>query len=199
MQALCQSQAKSLQQPQRSYPKGVKNLVVTQNLPKKINLTWDDASFDDFSHYNVYRSASKYLPYTYLAKTSSNSFEDLINSNGSTRYYKVTVVDKDGLESLKQDEPVAGATLSQPQAPKITQINYDGSGVNLSWSEVNRAVSYTIYRKGGSGEKTISDLTYTSYTDNEIEPNASYSYKVVAIDEFGLSSDTSSSADISIK
>ena len=70
------------------------NLQATTTAPKKIVITWDSAVGEDFSHYNVYRTMSKILPYTYLAKTTSNSYEDLLNSNGPQRYYKVTVVAK---------------------------------------------------------------------------------------------------------
>ena len=136
---------------------------------------------------------SKILPYTYLAKTTSNSYEDLLNSNGTQRYYKVTVVDKDGLESLKQDEPLAA-----PAAPTFTSASFDGSGANLSWNGVERATSYTLYREGGS-ERTINGITGTSYTDTSVQPRATYTYQIIAVDEFGIGSDKSAKVEISIK
>ena len=65
------------------------------------------------SYYKIYSTSNKFLPYTYLIKTTSNSYEDLINENGATRYYKITIVDKDGLESKKPGEPVVGMTLAE--------------------------------------------------------------------------------------
>ncbi|WP_258033317.1 fibronectin type III domain-containing protein [Campylobacter concisus] len=184
-------------QQQRSYPKPVTNLQATKNAPKKIILTWDYMPAEDFSYYKVYRTTSKFLPYTYLAKTTSNTYEDLINTNAATRYYRVTAVDKDGLESLKQEEPIVGSTLGAPKTPNIS-AKYDGSGVNVSWSAVDRASSYTVYRSGAS-EKIFSGISENSLYDNSVQAGASYSYSVVAIDEYGIASDKSSKAEVSIK
>ena len=137
------------------------------------------------------------MPYTYLAKTTSNTYEDLINTNAATRYYRVTAVDKDGLESLKQEEPIVGITLGAPKSPSIS-ASYDGSGVNVSWSAVERASSYTLYR-GGASEKVFSNISETSIRDDSVQPGASYTYSVVAVDEYGIASDKSSKAEVSTK
>lgn len=187
-----------IQATTKKLPNPVTKINATQNEPKKIVLTWQAPQIDDFSHYNVYRAISKFLPYTYVAKTSDTSFEDLINSNGTTRYYKVTAVDIDGLESLKQNEPVLGATLAQPDAPQIS-ANFDGSGINVSWERVNRASYYSIFRSGGGDDKSFSNITETSFYDSDITQNSTYKYRVVAVDEFGLSSDKSNSIEIAVK
>lgn len=142
---------------------------------------------------------SKILPYTYLAKTVSNSYEDLLNSNGAQRYYKVTVVDKDGLESLKQDEPALGQTLVAPAIPSFTSATFDGSGANLSWNRVERAGSYTLYREGGSGNRTINGITSTVYNDTSVQSGEVYTYRIIAVDEFGIGSDKSDKVEISTK
>lgn len=152
---------------------------------------------EDFSYYKVYRTTSKFLPYTYLAKTTSNTYEDLINTNAATRYYRVTAVDKDGLESLKQEEPIVGITLGAPKTPSVS-ASYDGSGVNVSWSAVDRASSYTVYRSGAS-EKVFSGISDTGLRDDSVQAGASYSYSVVAVDEYGIASDKSSKAEVSTK
>ncbi|CAD7289165.1 hypothetical protein LMG7974_01373 [Campylobacter majalis] len=172
---------------QRSYPKGVTNLNATQGEPKKIVISWQPSITSDVVYYNVYRSASKFLPYAYLAKTNETSFEDLINSNGVTRYYKVTAVDIDELESLRQDEPVVGSTLDAPLSPEITAL-YDGGGINVSWSSVARAKSYTLTRSGGDKEMVFSGLNSNSYYDSDIQLGTKYSYKIVAVDEYGIES-----------
>lgn len=184
-------------QRQRSYPKSVTNLQATKNAPKKIILTWDYAPAEDFAYFKVYRTVSKILPYTYLAKTTSNTYEDLINTNAATRYYRVTAVDKDGLESLKQEEPIVGITLGAPKTPNIS-ASYDGIGVNVNWNAVDRASSYTVYRSGAS-EKIFSGIDGTGLRDDSVQKGASYSYSVVAIDEYGIASDKSSKAEVSIK
>ncbi|WP_034969261.1 fibronectin type III domain-containing protein [Campylobacter mucosalis] len=184
---------------QRSYPRGVSNVTASKNAPKKIVLTWDSVMFDDFSHYKIYRTSSKILPYRNIAKTDKNVFEDLVNKNGEQMYYKITVVDKDGLESLKPNEPTIGSTLSSPEAPVLSQARFDGSSVYLSWNATNRAVSYTILRSGGESKKTINGINDTSYIDSSIKIGEKYSYKVVGVDEYGISSEHSNEVDVSTK
>lgn len=183
----------------KELPPPVTNASATQNRPKKIVLSWQPPVVKDFSHYNVYRSVSKFLPYTYLVKTTSTSYEDLINSNGATRYYKITAVDIDGLESLKLGEPIVGSTLEAPIAPKIISAKYNENKVFISWRAVDRAIYYTIYKSGGGYDKVISDIRSTSYDDFDIQPDLKYSYKVVAVDEFGLNSEKSDSIEVSTK
>ncbi|WP_336610050.1 fibronectin type III domain-containing protein [Campylobacter sp. 7477a] len=168
-------------------------------MPKKIILSWDSNVGEDFAHYRIYRTSSKILPYTLVDKTTSNSYEDLINSNGVQRYYKVTVMDKDQLESLKQKEPTAGQTLSSPSTPAFTSISFDGTAINLSWNVVDRAVSYTLYREGGGVEKIISDIAQTNYSDAAIQVGVTYNYRVISVDEFGLGSDKSDKVEINTK
>ncbi|WP_338083713.1 hypothetical protein [Campylobacter anatolicus] len=186
-------------QLQRSYPKSVINLQATTNAPKKIILTWDSSISNDFSHYNIYRSKSRFLPYTYLVKTSSNSYEDLLTANGVEYLYKVTVVDKDGLESLKQDEAVLGKTLEAPVAPVFVSAHFDGNAVNLRWNIVENAKGYTLYREGGSTERVINDIQATNYTDRNVQMDTNYTYYVVAVDEYGLASNKSNQVQVQVK
>ncbi|MGG7047620.1 MULTISPECIES: hypothetical protein [unclassified Campylobacter] len=155
-------------------------------------------SFDDFSHYNIYRTSSKFLPYSHIAKVSGNSYEDLVNDNGVTMYYKITVVDKDELESLRQDEGIVGMTLGEPAAPVLISANFDGSSIYLSWSEVARANSYTIVRSGGT-DKKINGINATTYTDTALQQGQSYEYKIMAVDEYGITSKASNTIKVSTK
>lgn len=179
-------------------PHTVQNIKTTTNLPKKITITWDAVPNDDIAYYKVYSSPTSILLFTYLAKTHDTKFEDLINTNGRTRYYKVTAVDKDGLESEKQDA-IMGRTLGAPNEPTITKAIHDGSQITVTWGGVNRASTYTLIRKGNSETKKIGGITGTTYVDSNVMPGVEYTYKVVAIDEHGLASDSSDSVDITIE
>jgi len=173
-------------------PPIVENVRASQNIPKKIVLTWDVSPRKDISYYKVYRALNPLLFYSYHAKTAENRFEDLVNENGKTYYYKVTAVDKDGLESPKQDTPIAGSTLSVPQSVSITSINHDGRSVMLTWmNNDNRAVSYTILKEFDGKEYKLTGIKSLSYKDEDVIPGIEYKYRVVAIDRYGLSSEPS--------
>ena len=55
-----------------------------------------------------------------------------------------------------------------------------------------------MYRSGAS-EKVFSGISDTGLRDDSVQAGASYSYSVVAVDEYGIASDKSSKAEVSIK
>ncbi len=181
-------------------PSTVTNIQASNNTPKKIILTWDSVASDDFGYYKIYSASNKFLPYTYLAKTKTNSYEDLINENGATRYYKITIVDKDGLESKRPEEAVVGSTLAAMEAPVVTSIVADSSAVKLQWSSSEKARSYTVIREGGdSGEQKFTNITGNEFIDTNVAYGLKYTYRVIAVDEYGINSDESKKASVSIE
>ena len=183
----------------KQLPSEVVNAQATQDVPKKIILTWDSVASDDFGYYKIYSASSKFMPYTYLVKTTSNSYEDLINENGATRYYKITIVDKDGLESKKPSEPIIGMTLGAIDAPVVSSIVADSTAVKLTWNASDKARSFTVIRDGGGSEQKFTNITGNEFVDNSVAYGQKYSYKVIAVDEYGISSDASQKAEIAVE
>ncbi len=170
-------------------PPIVENLRATQDLPKKIVISWDKSSKLDISYYKVYRTINPILFYSYYAKTKENRFEDLINENGKSYYYKVTVVDKDGLESPKQASAIVGSTLDIPLPVSITSIKEDGKSVMLTWmGNDDRAVSYNIKKEYKGKTVNITGVRSFSYQDRDVIPGVEYKYSVISIDKYGLAS-----------
>lgn len=167
-------------------PKPISQLNASRDGAKKIVLSWDSEAFDDFSHFNIYRASSKILPYTLVASPKTNTYVDLENENNATRYYEISVVDKDGLESKRVG--VMGRTLAAPNAPRTLSLNANGTSVNLSWQAEARAVKYLIYKKEGSNEILLATTNKSNYTDSDLLPLKDYTYSVVAVDKFGLES-----------
>jgi len=184
-------------------PNEIEGLKASTNIPKKIVLNWSPSTRKDFSYYKVYRAINPLLFYTYLAKTKDITYEDLINSNGSSYYYYVTIVDKDGLESLRQKNAIAGSTLAIPSQVYITSATNDGQNIYIAWgSKDNRSVKYNIIKeyslKGISKKETITGITSKSFHDTNVIKGTEYSYKIIAIDKYGLASEESQSAIIKI-
>lgn len=63
-------------------------------------------------------------------------------------------------------------------APKIKSVQAQTKGMKVSWSEVDGAEEYILYRNG----KKIKTLADTAYTDTKARTNGKkYTYKVVAV------------------
>jgi len=72
------------------------------------------------------------------------------------RYYKVTAVDNEGLESPKQQNPVMGTTLPPPPPPVLRNVSMVGSSVEIDWTRgSSRDVKYSVVKKIGSGCRLI--------------------------------------------
>lgn len=192
-----------LQAQTKNLPNGVVNLAATKDQPMKITITWDSYNTDDFNGYRIYSARNKFLPYTLLGETRDTIYTDLINSNGSTRYYKVTLVDKDGLESLKQDEPAMGKTLESPKAPVLNNATFNGTSVELSWSASDsRIIKYKVEKSqilGLVADGNFDNLTGNSLSDSAVEKGKTYYYRVYGIDEFGVTSSASNSISVEVK
>ncbi|MEE3743704.1 fibronectin type III domain-containing protein [Campylobacter porcelli] len=185
----------------KALPNMVMNLSASVNLPKKIILTWDPNSNDDFNHYAIYRATNDIFPMTKIATTLDTAYEDLINDNGVNYYYKVTAVDSDGLESPRQNNAVVGSTLPAPKEPLFSSAGFNGSSVELSWNQGSdlRAVKYKITKSSSEGENIIYDINSQTYSDFEVRRGVEYTYKIQAIDEFGLESKYSQKAVVITK
>ena len=102
-------------------PKEVVGLQATTQEIKLISLSWQANSEKGIDFYNVHRSSSQKGDYILLVQLKQTAFKDHINEDGKNYYYKVTAVDKDGLESSKQTTPVRGSTLTKKAQEKLAE------------------------------------------------------------------------------
>ncbi|MDD2829132.1 MAG: hypothetical protein PHW18_06120 [Sulfuricurvum sp.] len=176
-------------------PPEIKGVSATTNLPKAISLKWEPSSLgSDLSHYNIYRSTSSNGIYEYRVKLTETTFTDTTKGDGEPFYYKVTAVDKDGLESPMGSIITQGVSLPKPHTP----IAYDGrigaSGVDLQWTSSDpRIISYTVIKTTktswiGRESIEINNIKETKFQDPNTTPNVGYIYQVMGVDKDGIRS-----------
>ncbi|MGE4473219.1 MAG: fibronectin type III domain-containing protein [Sulfuricurvum sp.] len=175
-------------------PPQINNITSTNDLPHAITLGWAPSPISDLSHYNIYRSSTPNGSFEYHVKLESTSFTDNITEDGKFYFYKITAVDKDGLESQMPSVAVQGSTLSKPQTP----IAYEGKIVNaaaeLHWKNSDpRTVSYTVVKTTKTSWVSresidINNITDTSFRDADIKPDTGYLYEIMSVDKNGIRS-----------
>jgi fibronectin type 3 domain-containing protein len=176
-------------------PPVIENLQATRDLPKKIAISWDPSSHPEASYYNIYRASKLSLFYSRIVKTNKTTYEDTIQEDGASRYYYITVVDKDGLESPRQNVPLLGATLEAPSAPAINVIKHDGGSILIGWKDTSsRAVKYQVVRTSKGSVLTYKNITGNTFVDKNVTSEVEYSYTVAAVDNNGLVSKSSEKA-----
>lgn len=175
---------------------GIKNLKVSNNIPKKVFLTWEASPNSDVVRYDIHRSSYSAFGYKKVTSVDANVLEytDKIDDSGVVYYYKVIAVDKDGSESSFDITPVKGSSLAQPAKPTLN-AQLQGNKAILNWkAKDNRAVSYNINKRVKVNFFEYKLIKITNVTDNPFEDNdvvstGEYKYSIQSVDEFGLTSD----------
>ncbi len=188
----------------KALPKPLKNVVVSQDLPKIITLQWDKVNLKDFANYNIYRSEKPQSGYELIVKTNKNSYVDEVNEDGKTYYYRITVVDTDGLESKVEKNTLKGTTLAKPNAPGVVNAKLINAKIKLSWSQVDpRSTSYIVVKTYKVGwldrvTKEFKNISKKEFVDADIEAGVTYSYLVYAVDKNNIISKPSKEITVEV-
>ena len=150
------------------------NFRATQG-DNEVRLDWD--AIDEVIGYRVYREGSLY------ATIDTNTYTDRAVSNGLAYSYGVS-----GFTA--ENEASATATLDLilvPSVPAIASAETSDSSVVLSWSAVNHALGYYVYRDGSA----IGESNSTSFTDSGVSNGATHSYTLSSVNAGGSSEQSS--------
>ncbi|WP_108527784.1 fibronectin type III domain-containing protein [Arcobacter lacus] len=197
---------KTLSAKTKPAPKSPTSVKASNNIPKKIFITWSPSQNQDIIAYDIHRSSYSSFGFSKISSVNSTTTEytDSVDDDGRTYYYRIIAVDKDNLESADNITATKGISLPKPIKPTITSAQIQGS-VNLSWQPGdNRAVSYNVVKKIKQNffqYKTVifNNISGTSFNDSDIVSGVDYKYSVQAVDEFGLISENSDEKTLSRK
>jgi fibronectin type 3 domain-containing protein len=96
----------------KQLPKAVTALTASVDRRGVIMLKWRRLPNDSAGFYRIYASDSQTRGFDAIAELkATNSAKETIDKDGTVRFYKITYVDEDGLESPISDKAVQGATL----------------------------------------------------------------------------------------
>ena len=184
-------------------PTVIKNFNATTNLPRVISLKWSKADSDDFKRYYLYRSSKEDGKFELIAKLYNNKFVDKIDEDGKVYFYRLSVVDKDNLESRYVQ--TKGSTLEKPKAPKLVDLKLKNSKIYLTWIALDgRAKSYIVVRREKVGlfdevVKRYEDIKLQEFLDSDFKYDTEYSYEVYAVDKNLIISKPSNVLKIEVK
>ena len=157
-------------------PTAPTNLSASVNADS-VNLSWDEVN--DATGYKVYRDSSL------IASPTTNAFTDTTLADG-TYLYEVSAVDDAG-ESTSKASVSATVNNLAPSAPTNLSASVNADSVNLTWDEVNDAISYNVYRDSS----LIASPTTNAFTDTNLA-DGTYLYEVSAVDDAGESTSKAS-------
>ncbi|MDP4645132.1 MAG: carbohydrate-binding protein [Opitutales bacterium] len=166
-------------------------LTATANGSTQIDLAWNAVS--GATSYRVLRATSSGGTYTEVVSgLATTSTSDAPPSVGVTYYYVIRAVNG-AVESVNSN--VANAALPLDTPIGLTATTISSSQIDLSWSSVTGATSYTVRRatvSGGPYTNVATGLGSPSYPDTTgLSPGTRYYYVVFASTSAVNSSDSS--------
>lgn len=184
----------------KELPLPVTSIYATKNLPKQISVTWESPQQKEFEKFNLYRADKPESKFDLVYSGVEKKFLDKIDGDGEVRYYKVSVVDKDGLES-PFELSATGVTRPKPLTPTFTLATIRENRVHLAWSSAEKeAVTFKITKKwGGFLSKqsiTFTDIKGFSFEDKDVDLGQKYQYYIEAIDVDGIVSRPSDEVEL---
>ena len=154
----------------------------------KPQLTWKAVS--GAVKYEVYRSTRQNSGYSLLGTTTATSYVNTGASTGTTYYYRVKAVNRNGMASGYSNIVSGKAKAAVPAAPSVTAGNSSTGKPRLTWKAVSGAVSYRIYRSEsrGTGYSLLGTTSSTSYVNTGAAAGKTYYYRVKAVNRDGMAS-----------
>ena len=142
-------------------------------------LTWE--AVEGAVSYKVYRSTEKEGTYSLTKTTTGTSYTNTSAKPGNVYYYKVVAVAENSAANSAYSS-IKSRTCDLAQ-PKVTGKVTLAGNPKLSWSKVDGAVSYKVYRATSENGtyKLMKTTTGTSYTNTSVTAGKTYYYKVVAV------------------
>ena len=161
-------------------PAAPANLVASNGeYTDKILLTWGIVS--GATKYKIYRNLNLLLETTGTPDTNNNiSYDDTSAVPGTLYTYVVTAVNNTG-ESSQSNSDTGSRKLSVPSSISVSQNTYKNK-INLSWSSVDGAESYLLYRSVDNSTDNMIFLVETvdtHYTDINA-PGVYYYYSIIS-------------------
>ena len=154
----------------------------------KPQLTWKAVS--GAVKYEVYRSTRQNSGYSLLGTTTSTSYVNTGAATGTTYYYRVKAVNRNGMASAYSNIVSGKAKAAAPAAPSVTAGNSSTGKPRLTWKAVSGAVSSRIYRSEsrGTGYSLLGTTSSTSYVNTGAAAGKTYYYRVKAVNRDGMAS-----------
>ena len=166
--------------PIQVMPAKIAKISISERSMNGYTLTWPASS--DMSYYEVYRKDELSGVYLLHATVQTNSCS-VTDYSGSIYAYQVRAVKQmDGLTYNGVFSEPLQATTAPGKVEFINLVETGDTYVGLSWSAVNGATGYSVYRKAASATDYTycGDSTTTTFLDTKLKPGTSYQYKVSA-------------------
>ena len=148
----------------KALPVSIKHIVATTDLPRRIEINWEKSNTEDFSHYHLYRSDKSDGTYELIARLNNPTFTDIVEEDAKEYYYRVSAIEKNGLESIHDKVSIQGLTLMKPETPVLLEVKVINNIIEIKWANKDkRAKKYSVIKKAKTGWFDAKDEEFRLY------------------------------------
>ena len=152
----------------------------------KVTLSWEPVP--GAPGYNIYRSTTGVFRGPAIGSTTETSFISKGLVNDTTYFYTVAARNMGGEGPRAAAVPVV--PVAPPGAPRNLNAEIGDSYLTLTWSPIDGAVAYNVYRSTIGNRQSVPiavGLDNTRFIDTKVVNGATYYYKVTAYNPGGES------------
>ncbi|MDR6553088.1 polysaccharide lyase family 8 super-sandwich domain-containing protein [Paenibacillus qinlingensis] len=171
------------------------NLAVAERTGTGIKLTWN--SVTGATGYRLYRSQNPTAGFTQVAEVASGTtFTDSGLTPKTNYFYKIVTLSNGAVSAESSVLTTATTNASGTDIPKapveLYASDFTGSTIKLNWKAGKDAASYSIYRSTASSDlfELIGSTASLFYVDSGLNGTTSYNYKVISVNDEGVSPDS---------
>ena len=160
-------------------------LTATAASDTQITIKW--SSVANATYYYIYRATSSSGTYSKVASSTSSSYTDSSLSTDTTYYYKVIALNSSNQSGysaiVSATTEASGSDLDAPD--NLTAEAEGDDEIILEWDSVEDADGYYIYRATSSSGtySKIDTVDDTEYTDEDVDADTTYYYKIKAYND----------------
>ncbi len=188
----------------KDLPPHPENFQVQSNLVKSVRLSWAPIQDPDIGGYHIFRGTERKNAVK-IAQIKGHNTDTYLDKGTSAAPLKDGTEYLYAIESYNQfkavgkiSKAVSATTKPRPAPVKSIKATIGKDDFHLKWGKNSEADirKYLIFRQRNNGKwKAISELgaEQTEYRDDNLKPEDSYRYSVVAEDKDGLKSDPAES------
>jgi fibronectin type 3 domain-containing protein len=188
----------------KNLPPHPENLQVQSNLVKSVRLSWTPIQDPDIGGYHIFRGTER-KNLVKIAQIKGHNTDTYLDKGTSVAPLRDGTEYFYAIESFNQFEAtgkiskaVSATTKPRPEPVRGIKATIEKDNFHLKWGKNSEADirKYLIFRQRNNGKwKAISELDaeQTEFTDDNLKPEDSYRYSVVAEDKDGLKSDPAES------
>lgn len=175
---------------------GAAEVVPAQASPAgTVGLSW--AGVPNASEYRIYQSTNAFSTAFTLVKTLTQTLGSLNTSTtitgltpGATYFFSVRAVVNGIEQRIPASVTATGTTVGGPPPPQVQVTGVTSTTVTLAWTPVPGAVQYRITQAVGNSSvftgAVTSNIGPNGATVIGLQPSTTYTFRVSAIDSFGV-------------